>query len=201
MRLPLLLALVLPLPATAGQLSDLLMAPGVFENAGDGPLLAYAEARAVPEGAGLEPVEDGRLLLALADGPEGPKLALTQDADGTERPVASFSTGTANPVLLYFLEATVRAMSDATGGSPFYIRNRMREALTAADLGPARDPREVVLHPFEADRNRGRMGAFADLSLRLRFDADEPGRLLELSADTAGDAGGYHHRLTLTGED
>jgi hypothetical protein len=45
------------------------------------------------------------------------------------------------------------------------------------------------------------MGGFADLVLRLRFDADEPARLLELSADTAGGDGGYHHRLTLTGGD
>ena len=198
MKLTLLLALMLPLPAAAGALSELLMAPGLFEDAGDGPLLAYAEARAVPAGAGLAPAGDGRLLLAVAEGPEGRSLALSQDVDGTERPVSSFSTGAANPVLLYFLEATVRDMSAATGGSPFYIRNRMREALGAADLGPEADPREVVLHPFEADRNRARMGPFGDLALRLRFDADEPARLLELSADTAGDAGGYHHRLTLT---
>jgi len=198
MKLPLLLALMLPPPAAAGQLSDLLMAPGLFEDAGDGPLLTYAEARSAPEVAGLEPLDDGRLLLAMAEGPDGRKLKLAQDVDGTERPVSSFSAGTANPVLLYFLEATVRDMSAATGGSPFYIRNRMREALAAADLGPEADPREVVLHPFEADRNRARMGAFGDLALRLRFDADEPARLLELSADTAGDAGGYHHRLTLT---
>jgi hypothetical protein len=191
----------MPMPLAAGQLSELIMTPGVFADAGDGPLLAYAEARSVPEGTGLEPVEDGRLLLAVVAGPEGRKLALTQDAEGDERPVASFSTGTANPVLLYFLETTAQAMAEATGGSPFYIRNRMREAVGSADLGPVGDPREVVLHPFEADRNRGRMGAFADLTLSLRFDADEPGRLLELSADTAGDADGYHHRLTLNAED
>jgi hypothetical protein len=199
MRLLLLLALTLPLPAAAGALSDLLMAPGLFEEAGDGPLLAYAEDREVPEGGRLEPAEDGRLVLAAAEGPEGRRLALTRDVGGAERPVASFAPGTANPVLLYFLEATVRDMSAATGGSPFYIRNRMREALAAADLGPAGEPREVVLRPFEADGNRARMGAFADLALRLRFDADEPARLLELSADTAGEDGGYRHRLTLTG--
>ena len=68
MKLPLLLALMLPLPAAAGQLSDLLMAPGLFEDAGDGPLLTYAEARSAPEVAGLEPLDDGRLLLAMAEG-------------------------------------------------------------------------------------------------------------------------------------
>jgi hypothetical protein len=193
---------MLPLPAAAGALSDLLMAPGVFADADDeGPLLAYAEARSVPEGIRAQPVADGRLVLALVAGPDGRKLALTQDADGSERPVASFSTGTANPVLLYFLEAAVRAMAEATGGNPFYIRNRMREALTAADLETGGDPSEVVLRPFEADRNRGRMGEFADLTVRLRFEAEAPGEILELSADTAEDVGGYHHRLTLIAED
>jgi hypothetical protein len=201
MRLLLLLALLLPLPAAAGALSDLLMAPGMFADAGDGPLLAYAEARTTPESAGAPPVEDGPLVLALAAGADGPQLALTRDADGTGPPVAAFPAGSANPVLLYFLEASVRAMAEATGGSPFYIRNRMREALAAVDLGPPGEPREVVLRPFEADRNRGRMGVFADLALRLRFETDEPGRLLELSADTAADADGYHHRLTLIAGD
>ena len=49
-----------------------------------------------------------------------------------------FPAGGANPVLLYFLETTVRDLRRATGGSPYYIRNRMREALVAADLGAGR---------------------------------------------------------------
>ena len=47
----------------------------------------------------------------------------------------------------------------------------------------------------------GGWARFADLALRLRFDAARPERLLELSADTAGGDGGYHHRLMLTAED
>ena len=105
-------------------------------------------------------------------------------------------------MLLYFLEATVRDMARATGGSPFYIRNRMREALAAADLGPdgRRRARWCSTRSRPTATARG-WAPFADLTLRLRFDADGRTRLLELSADTAGDAGGYHHRLTLTGGD
>jgi hypothetical protein len=190
-----LLALLVAGPAAAGALSDLVMAPGLFAEAGDGPLLAYAETRTVLDGA----QEEDRLVLAMVAGPDGRKLELTQDVEGGEHPVAGFPPSSANPVLLYFLEASVRAMAEATGGSPFYIRNRMREALTAADLGVAGETREVVLRPFEGDRNRERMGVFKDLEVRLRFE--EPERLLELSADTPGDGDGYHHRLTLTGED
>jgi hypothetical protein len=114
------------------------------------------------------------------------------------KPVGSFPTGVANPLLLYFLETTVRVMAEATGGSPYYIRNRIRDALVASDLGVAAGAaREVVLMPFAADPNGAKMGVFGDLSLRLRFDPGAPGRLLELSADTAAADDGYHDRLLL----
>ena len=126
---------------------------------------------------------------------------MTREGDGKVQPIAAFPASGPNPVLLYFLETTARGMAAATGGSPFYIRNRIREALAAAPLGPADAPGEVVLRPFAADPNRARMGAFADLALRLRFDPDRPDRILELSADTPDAAGGYHQRLTLITED
>ena len=104
----------------------------------------------------------------------------------TMTPVGSFPVGVANPILLYFLENTVRVMAEGTGGSPYYIRNRIREALVASDLGAADGKdREVVLTPFAADPNRPRMGEFGELRIRLRFDPDAPARILELSADTA----------------
>ena len=45
------------------------------------------------------------------------------------------------------------------------------------------------------------MGAFADLTLRLRFDPERPESILELSADTAAGEPGYHERLVLIAED
>ena len=59
-RLLLAALAALPLPAAAGPLTDLLMAPGLFAEAPDGPLLAYAEERTVPDGAAPADV-DGRL--------------------------------------------------------------------------------------------------------------------------------------------
>jgi hypothetical protein len=196
----LLLALLLPLPAAAGPLTDALMAPGLFAGAPDGPLLAYAEQRTVPDGAARADV-DGRLLVAAEPGPRGRQLAVTRAAGGKVEPIAAFPASGPNPVLLYFLETTARDMAAATGGSPFYIRNRIREALAAAPLGPADAPGAVVLRPFAADPNRARMGAFADLALRLRFDPERPDRILELSADTTDAAGGYHQTLRLVTED
>jgi hypothetical protein len=198
-RTPLLLLFLLaPLPAPAGALSDLLMAPGLFEAVPAGSAVAYDETRSVPdaEATTVEEVDDGRLRLEVVQAGE---MRLVREEDGEAVPLGTFPDGVANPLLLYFLETTVRVMAETTGGSPYYIRNRIREALVASDLGTARgEAREVTLSPFTDDPNRPRMGAFADLVIRLRFDPEAPSRILELSADTpAGD----HERMVLATEE
>jgi hypothetical protein len=197
------LALLLPQVAAAGALSDLLMAPGLVGQGPDGSL-AYGESRSVPASDALtvKAVADGEVRLEAVDGADGRELRLVRVEGTAATPVGSFPVGVANPLLLYFLETTVRVMAETTGGSPYYIRNRIREALVASDLGTAEGKaRAVTLTPFAADANRSRMGAFGDLAIRLRFDPGAPGRILELSADTAAADGGYHERMTLFGEE
>ena len=205
-RRPLLLLAVLALApaAHAGALSDLLMAPGLFAAAPPGAVVAYAEERTVPEGGSLGDVSGGEVRLEAREDEGRRELTLVRESGGTARPVGTFPAGTANPLLLYFLETTVRATAEATGGSPYYIRNRIREALAAAGLGAeagAGGGREVTLAPFANDPNRPKMGPFADLTLRLRFDPERPERILELSADTAAGEGGYHETMVLIAED
>lgn len=117
-----------------------------------------------------------------------------------DRPIRSSSTSS---------KSAARATAEASGGSPFYIRNRIRDALGAADLGPAAEVthagapvavHRTELRPFDGDPNRARLGPFADLVLGVTTTPDLPGRLLELSADTPGDGPGYHERLTLLPE-
>ncbi|MFO1141027.1 MAG: hypothetical protein U1E59_01340 [Amaricoccus sp.] len=201
--LPLLIAL-LPVPAAAGPLSDLLMAPGLFDAAPAGEILAYNEERSVPAGDAptVKPVRGGEVRLDAVDGAGGRELRLFEGSGDAARPVGSFPTGVANPLLLYFLETTVRVMAEASGGSPYYIRNRIRDALAVSDLGAADGAaREATLTPFANDPNRPRMGEFGDLAIRLRFDPAAPARILELSADTATAGSGYHEKLVLIGEE
>jgi hypothetical protein len=199
-RLLVVVPLLLPLPAAAGALSDLLMAPRLFGDEPVGASVGYAEERTVPGEGSLEDVAGGEVRLEVVATADGRELRLVREKDGRPVPVGTFPAGTANPVLLYFLETTVRGMAEATGGSPYYIRNRIREALAASGLGEG-EPREVTLAPFAADPNRARMGGFADLAIRLRFDPARPARILELSADTPDGAEGYHERLVLIAED
>lgn len=200
-------------PAAAGPLSDLIMASGLLADAPAGEVLRYAHDRRLPAEAPdaelpragqdyvlPKPVVDGVAILTAVPGEGGTQLVLTLAEAGESRDVASFPAQGSNPMLLFFLENVVRNVAAQTGGSPFYIRNRLRDALVAADLGAVQDGRSViVLHPFAADPNRARLGAFAELTLTLALDPARPGRLLDLKADTGAAPGGYSERMVLIG--
>lgn len=196
-RLALVLALCLSGAASAGPLSDPIMAEGVFADAGAGEVLQYSLSSNGPGDAA--PALSALRLLVMDD--NGTKfLLLDQEAGGTRSEIARFPAASANPLLLYFLENIVRDMSQATGGNPFYIRNRIRAALIAAEAAPGADGRiTVTLEPFAADPNRDRLGPFAGLRLQVSFDPAEPGRLLSLKADTGAGPGGYSEEMILTG--
>jgi hypothetical protein len=74
-----------------------------------------------------------------------------------------------------------RAAGDATGGSPFYLRNRMKDAMRG-EL--ALDGGVVSFQPFAADPNRARLGPFADIEIRITVDESAPGMLRLLRAET-----------------
>ncbi len=199
-------------PALSGPFSDLVMAPGVLAEVPAGPVFRYAHNRhlavraegstqpKVAEGE-IQPkaVAEGEVILTAEAGEGGMRLILSRRDGGQTAPVAEFSGGGPNPVLLYFLENTVRVVAAETGGSPYYIRNRIREALAAADL-PAPGT-ALTLSPFAADKNRDKMGDFGTLALHLTFDPGRPARLVELKADTAAGTGGYTETLTLIAEE
>ncbi len=202
--LAVLLLAAIPARAEEARLSDLLLALGLLAEGPEGVVLTYAHDRrlaairpgeAEPVGK-LKAVVDGRLELRRAPGPGGRLLTLALSEHGQPHGAFDFPAAGANPVLLFFLENVLRATTAASGGSPYYLRNRMIAALNVAV--PAAD--EVVLTPFADDPNRARLGAFADLRLRLRFDPADPGRILGLLADIPGDPTGYSESLSLIGE-
>ncbi len=198
-------------PAAAGPLSDLIMASGLLADAPAGEILRYSHDRRLPAqapDAGMpragqdyalpKPVVDGVAILTAVPGDGGTQLVLTLAEAGESRDVASFPAQGANPILLFFLENVVRNAAARTGGSPYYIRNRLRDVLVAADLDMAQEGRAVItLHPFATDPNRARLGAFAELTLTLALDPARPGRLLDLKADTGAAPDGYSESMVL----
>ena len=128
--------------------------------------------------------------------------------DGGHRTLGSFPASVGNPIIMYFVESVLRDVASETGGSPFYIRNRIKEALVADT--PIEDKtvlfgttnveaKRITLHPLQEDRNRGRMGVYADLAVTFTMSDDVPGWYVSLVATAAGKDGapGYSNTLTL----
>ena len=183
--------------AQAGALSDAIFAPGAFTATEPGSVTRYDHQRSGPAGPEFHPVDKGVLVVTpeLAEGKA--QLVLTHEEAGRTMPISAFAASAGDPVLLYFLENTVRSMATLTGGSPFYIRNRVRDALVQADLAVTGDPVVAELRPFADDPNRAKMGAFADLVLRIELQPGAPVPLRALSADTTAAGGDYRETLTL----
>lgn len=198
-------------PAFAGTVSDLIMANGLLAESPEGEVLRYSHERHIPAsdsefpgmGKGLatpKEVVDGEAVLNAVESSSGLQLVLVLTEAGKSREVASFPAKGANPMLLFFLENVVRNMAIQTGGSPFYIRNRIREALVAAELGGQSEGQAVVtLQPFEGDPNLDPQSDFASLRLSLTLDPDRPSRIISLKADTAAGAAGYSESMVLIG--
>lgn len=121
-------------------------------------------------------------------------VQLKFQADGKHRALGQFPASVGNPMIMYFYETVVRDMAESAGGSPFYIRNRVKEALTqpaAVEEGEAiihgrNVPTVTVrLKPFEKDPNRDRMRGFGDLEMRVTMSDEVPGWYLSFVAETA----------------
>jgi hypothetical protein len=190
------LALALAPTAQAEEPRGGLFKVDVFADLEPGDRVHYSHVRSSGQSdPRLQPIVDGSASLLVAENPAGErKLEVTLTSDGRARPVPSFAGSAAHPLLLIILESTVRNMAELTGGSPFYIRNRMREALWVAAESP--EPAELVLEgatlpaeavvvrPFAEDPNRAEMGAFAALELRFVLSEAVPGGIARLEAET-----------------
>ena len=201
------LALVLHSGPSVADGTDLVFAPGQIAGLEPGQVLHYAHLRRGPDGTDAGPAEDGRITLTLKAQANGRAAILTLTrADAERRELAPFPGGdrAGNPLLLFFLETVSRRVAAATGGSPFYIRNRLRDAFrNGGQVGPApgaEGARRVTYRPFEADPNAGRLGAFAELELRFALGNEVPGHFLALTAATPGDPPAYRESIRLTAD-
>lgn len=167
-----------------------------------GVRLGFTHRRSLaPQDARMPDIADGRADLAIeADETGSRQLRLTLSEDGATRPVPPFPAEAGHPVLLIFLETTVRTMSTLTGGNAYYIRNRIREALweggtrsavTLDVAGASVAGERTTIRPFATDANRARMGLFADLELAFVLADAVPGRIARLEAVAGPDGAGF----------
>ncbi|WP_372800947.1 hypothetical protein [Paracoccus seriniphilus] len=185
-------------PVAAGEAGDI-----VFANRGPWSLpdrsIAWTVNVAGPEAPGFLPVHDGSVTLAEIIDPsdQQPALQLIRKTDARSQKIGPFPISGGDPVLTFFLEQTSRDMARLTGGSPFYIRNRIKDAVFRGGQ-IARDGDSVVatFQPFAADPNAAKMNGFQ--TLKLTFVLDDPAApIRELRAETEGDTPGYLNHMVL----
>lgn len=128
--------------------------------------------------------------------------------DGKHQNLGTFPATVGNPIIMYFVETVLRDVAHEAGGSPFYIRNRIKEALvtkvpikdvTVRIGGSDVAAKQITLRPFETDKNRDRMGVYGDLALTFTMSDEVPGWYSSLVASAPGKDGavGYTNALTL----
>jgi hypothetical protein len=127
-------------------------------------------------------------------------LQLAEDTPRIKRKIGPFPTEGGDPALTFFLETVSRDMAALTGGSPFYIRNRLKDALfRGGEVRAENGGKLAVFTPFKGDKNAERMYGFDTLELRFALsDARQPIRAMV--AETGPLAGGrpaYHSEMVL----
>lgn len=181
-------------PARAAEPVDLLFDTAHLETAEPGAVLRYAHTRSSDPALGIGPDLDQTITIDVG---EGRASRFTMDADGRPRSFDVSDGIPGNPLLAVFLEQSLRAAAKATGGSPFYLRNRMREAL--GERLTAVEPDAVFsMRPFAGDDNARKLGAFEDLEMVFELSPDAPGMLVAMRA-VAGpeDAPVYREEIRL----
>ncbi len=153
-----------------------------------------------PEATGFQPVKAGSLTLTEVTDPsdQQPVLQLVQKTDTRTRQIGPFPISAGDPVLTFFLEQVTRDMAGLTGGSPFYIRNRIKEALfQGGTIDRSGDGAVASFRPFAQDPNAARMGGFQTLALTFVLGEDPAQPIRELRAQTEGAQPGYLNRMAL----
>jgi hypothetical protein len=151
--------------------------------------LSYAwSAQSAASGAA-----SGRATLALQARADGSCCSAHVDYPATEVAIhlPDFDDATANPVILYFLEAEVRRLQRTTTGQSAHFRRQMRMALaTNAQVSDATvrwHGRDVPAHavrvaPFLDDPYRARFEREAATEYEFLLSDDVPGGVASLTA-------------------
>ncbi len=188
-----------------------LFATGVLDDLAIGESIRFRHARDVePDVPGIIDFE-GSAEVSIEEGEEGKRAArIALIANDQPRPVPRMPADAGHPLLLIFLENTVRTMSETVGGNPFYIRNRIRESFwDSGEVAPVEirydgetvAAEELVYRPFVEDPNRDKMGGFADLTLSFLVSDAVPGGIarFDLEVPAVADLPGLSETIELEG--
>ena len=195
------LAVIAATPLHAGEAGDLVFAERGPWQLADKPLI-WQVTQTGPEVEGFAPLGQGTIALQqVLDASDGkPVLQLDEQTQRITRKIGPFPISGGDPVLTFFLEGVARDMATLTGGSPFYIRNRIKDALFRGGAVQRQGDQTVaVFTPFRDDKNSGRMLGFETLELRFTLgDPRQPIRaMVARTGPLAGDKPAYDSAMVL----
>lgn len=200
----------------AGETYDLMFKSGALDAlATSAPVSAPKESKdalvydQVIAGAG-EKRPNGAYTVGLRFDPEN-AVNLTLHQGDKSRNLGDFPAAVGNPIIMYFMESALADVAALSGGSPFYLRNRIKEALlkpatitpvTLHEGGREIAAKKVTITPFAEDAQRARLGRFTGLTLSVVVAEGVPGwyRSLEAAAPAGAEAAtqpAYSHAIIL----
>lgn len=121
-----------------------------------------------------------------------------------------FPTQNGNPIALVLLERDVRELAQLSKGSPFYLRNRVREHLATSTVEPTRfsfggkeiEGWKMTMVPFAEDPNKDKLLELGARRYEFIFADEVPGGLYSVRVVTPAKEGTTNiieTSLTLTG--
>ncbi|WGD30684.1 hypothetical protein AncyloWKF20_02255 [Ancylobacter sp. WKF20] len=127
-----------------------------------------------------------------------------------ESEAGPFPTMNGNPISLVLLERDVKEMAQLSKGSPFYLRNRLRDHLGTGTVEPASftfdgktvEGWKLIMTPFVEDPNKDKLLELANRRYEFLFSDAVPGGLYSIRVVTPAKEGGgniIETSLTLTG--
>lgn len=195
--------------AHADEALDRIFATGQLKTVEIGQTLTYNYSRLSPNPETRHSIQDGEIVLRI-DPPgqrdKAPVIVATIEDGNQKRTLHPFPGDAGNPLVMMFLESVAGSMAKVAGGSPFYIRNRIKDAfrqgtnLIPLDIdldGESVQAFQAVYEPFLNDPNSERMGVFKELSLAFVLSDDIDGKIVSLRANAGNDASGYRESMEL----
>ena len=184
-------------PVGAEQAYDLLFKNGVLDTIARNKELVYQRTVTNKLRPDTAERDTGDIALGFRED-ENEMAYLEFRQNNKHRAMGVFPASVGNPMIMVFYESAIRDMAESVGGSPYYIRNRVKDALV--------QPAEVVegemlfddksvpvqtilMHPFAEDPNRDRMQGFGNLVLSVTVSKEVPGWYLSLVAEAVPEGG------------
>jgi len=182
-------------PLDGQQTYDLLFRNGTLDEISKKDALVYSRGVTNALKPDTETRDSGEISLSFRTTEQNAVMAQLKLSQGDKsRSLGVFPASVGNPMIMYFYETVVRDMAEAAGGSPYYIRNRVKDSLIQpSDIqtgsvvldGKTVETQIVRLYPFATDPNKERMKGFGDLELTVTMSEDVPGWYISLVASAA----------------